>query len=163
MVAPVFREPAFVWACVALTGVCALAALAVWQRKFLLGLSEQLIRLPPSGKAVLATAVVVATVFAQKPANVSTDTHGLARIEEGVSAMPTEKSAHPPAKQPEGAAMRGAPNTEGPEERRHGEGGDVLDRIYKIDRIVEAGASSPPNSVNPVNPVKETPCLRVSV
>ena len=81
MVAPVFREPAFVWACAALTGVCALAALAVWQRKFLLGLSEQLIRLPPSGKAVLVAAVVVATVFAQKPANVSTNQHESAQVE----------------------------------------------------------------------------------
>ena len=81
MVAPVFREPAFVWACAALTGVCALAALAVWQRKFLLGLSEQLIRLPPSGKAVIVTAVVVATVFAQKPTNASTNQHESAQVE----------------------------------------------------------------------------------
>ena len=52
MAAPVFRESVFVWACVGLVGGCALAALAAWQRKFLLGLSEGFVRLPPSGKAV---------------------------------------------------------------------------------------------------------------
>ena len=122
MVAPVLRESAFVWTCVALMGGCAFAAFVVQQRMFLLGISEQFIRLPPSGKAVLAAAVVVATVFAQKPANVTTDSHGLAQIEEVVSATPTEESAYPPAKQPEGASRRGALNTEGFEEWRHGEG-----------------------------------------
>ena len=73
MVAPFFRELAFVLACVALMGGCALAALAIWQRRFLLGLLERFVRLPPSTKAVLVTAVVVATVFAQRPANVATD------------------------------------------------------------------------------------------
>ena len=127
--APIFREPALVWACVALMCVCALAALAVWQRKFLLGLSERFLSLSPSSKAALVAAVVVATAVARKPANVSTDLHGLTRIEEGVSAMPTEKPAYPPAKQPEGGAMRGTPNTEGLKERRLGEGGDVLTLI----------------------------------
>ena len=141
MVAPVFRESALVWVCVALTGGCLAVAVAVWARHFLRELSEQFIRLPPSAKAVLAAAVVVATVFAQKPGNVSTNQHESARAEEGVSATL---------------------NAEEAEVGRLGEGGDVLDRIDKIDRIVEAGASSPPNPVNPVNPVKETPCLPTS-
>ena len=81
MVAPVFRELAFVWACVALMGGCALAALVVRQRKFLLGLSEQFVKMPPSTKAVIVTAVVIATVFAQKTGNVATNQHESARIE----------------------------------------------------------------------------------
>ena len=81
MAAPVFRELVFVWACVALMVGCALAALAVRQRQFLLGLSERFVRLPPSTKAVIVTAVVVATVFAQKPTNVATNLHESARIE----------------------------------------------------------------------------------
>ena len=81
MVAPVFREIAFVWACVALAGGCLTVAVAVWARHFLRELSEQFIRLPPSGKAVLATAVVVATVFAQKPTNASTNQHESAQVE----------------------------------------------------------------------------------
>ena len=81
MVAPVFREPAFVWACGALTGGCLAVPVAVWARHFLRELSEPFIRLPPSGKAVLATAVVVVTVFAQKPANVSTNQHESAQVE----------------------------------------------------------------------------------
>ena len=101
MAAPVFRELAFVWACVGLVGGCALAALAAWQRKFLLGLSEGFVRLPPSGKAVLVTAVVVATVFAQKPGNVATNQHESARIE---------------------VVMPAVPNTEKTEVGRHGEG-----------------------------------------
>ena len=137
MVAPVFREPAFVWACVLLASVCALAALAVWQRKFLLGLSERFFKLPPSSKAVIVTAVVIATVFAQKPTNVSTNQHESARIDVEVSATPIEEPT--------------AFNTEEAEGGRHGDGNDVLDRIDS-DR---AGSSNP---VNPVNPVKETPC-----
>ena len=127
MVAPVFRESAFVWLCVALTGGCLAVAVAVWARKFLREVSEQFIRLSPSAKAVLAAAVVVATVFAQKPTNVSTNQHESARIEEVVSATPTEEPAYPPAKQPEGAARRGALNTEETEGGRHGAGfeGDV--------------------------------------
>ena len=149
MVAPVLREPAFVWSCVALAGGCLAAAVAVRARKFLRELSEQFIRLPPSGKAVLAATVVVATVFAQKPTNVSTNQHESTRAE---VTMP----AYPPAKQPEGAARRGALNTEETEGGRHGEGHEVLDRSDKIDRISEADASNPSN---PMNPVKETPCL----
>ena len=120
MVAPVLREPAFVWSCVALAGGCLAAAVAVRARKFLRELSEQFIRLPPSGKAVLAATVVVATVFAQKPTNVSTNQHESTRAE---VTMP----AYPPAKQPEGAARRGALNTEETEGGRHGAGfeGDV--------------------------------------
>ena len=60
--------------------VCALAVLVLRHQKFLLGLSEQFVRLPPSGKAVIATAVALATVFAQKPGDVSTDSHGFTRI-----------------------------------------------------------------------------------
>ena len=120
MVAPVFRESAFVWLCVALTGGCLAVAVAVWARKFLREVSEQFIRLSPSAKAVLAAAVVVATVFAQKPTNVSTNQHESARIEEVVSATPTEEPAYPPAKQPEGAARRGALNAEETEIGRRG-------------------------------------------
>ena len=101
MVAPVFRELAFVWACVALMGGCALAALVVRQRKFLLGLSEQFVKMPPSTKAVIVTAVVIATVFAQKPGNVATNQHESARIE---------------------VVMPAVPNTEKTEVGRHGEG-----------------------------------------
>ena len=81
MVAPVFRESALVWVCVALTGGCLAVAVAVWARHFLRELSEQFIRLPPSAKAVLAAAVVVATVFAQKPMNVSTNQPESAQVE----------------------------------------------------------------------------------
>ena len=101
MVAPVFRGLAFVWACVALMGGCALAALVVRQRKFLLGLSEQFVKMPPSTKAVIVTAVVIATVFAQKPGNVATNQHESARIE---------------------VVMPAVPNTEKTEVGRHGEG-----------------------------------------
>ena len=80
MVAPVFRESVFVLVCVALMGGCALAALAAWQGKFLLGLSERFVKLPPSTKAVIVTAVVIATVSAQKPENVATNLHESARI-----------------------------------------------------------------------------------
>ena len=73
MVAPVFRESAFVWACASLVGGFALAALVVWQRWLLLELSERFVKLPPSTKAVIVTAVALATVFAQKDVNVSTD------------------------------------------------------------------------------------------
>ena len=104
MVAPVLRESAFVWACVALVGGCLAVAVAVWARKFLRELSEQFIRLPPSGKAVLAAAVVVATVFAQKPTNVSTNQSESAEIEANLSEVP--------------AAL----NTEESEIGRHGEG-----------------------------------------
>ena len=81
MVAPVFRESVFVWACVALMGGCALAMLAIRQRTFLLGLTERFVRLPPSSKAVIVTAVVIATVFAQKPTNVSTNQPESAQVE----------------------------------------------------------------------------------
>ena len=53
-------------------------------------------------------------------------------------------------------------NTENEEERRHGEGNEVLDRIDKIDRI-EGEGTDLSNPVNHVNPVKETPCLTNSV
>ena len=135
MVAPVLREPAFIWACVLLLNVCVLAALVVRHQEFLLGFLERFIRLPPSGKAVLATAVVVATVFAQKPTNESTNQSESAEIEANLS----EVSA--------------TLNTENEEDRRHGEGEDGLDRI---DKISEADTSNPSN---PENPVKETPCL----
>ena len=104
MVTPVFRESAFVLACVALAGGCLTVAIAVWARHFLRELSEPFIRLPPSGKAVLATAVVVATVFAQKPTNASTNQSESAEIEANLS----EVSA--------------TLNTENEEDRRHGEG-----------------------------------------
>ena len=130
----IFRAPAFVWACVALAGGCFAAATAVCARKFLLGLLGQFIRLPPATKAVIVTAVVVATVFAQKPTNVATNLHESARIEE---------------------VMPAALNTENEEERRHGEGVGVLDRS---DRIEGEGTGSS-NPVNPVNPVKKSPCL----
>ena len=81
MVAPVLREPAFIWACAALAGGCLVVAVAVRARHFLRELSEQFIRLPPSGKAVLVAAVVVATVFAQKPTSVSTNQHESAQVE----------------------------------------------------------------------------------
>ena len=90
MVAPVFREPAFVWACVALVGGCLAVAVAVWARHFLRELSEQFICLPPMSKAVLAAAVVVATVFAQKPMNVSTNLHESAKIKANESATLAE-------------------------------------------------------------------------
>ena len=110
MVAPVFRESAFVWACVALMGGCVLAALVVRQRKFLMGLSEEFIKLPPSAKAVLATAVVVATVFAQKPTNVSTNQHESARVET------THTEAHiPRAKRAAKQALCGVSHGEGEE------------------------------------------------
>ena len=81
MVAPVFRESALVWVCVALTGGCLAVAVAVWARHLLHEVSEQFIKLPPSAKAVLAAAVVVATVFAQKPMNVSTNQPESAQVE----------------------------------------------------------------------------------
>ena len=104
MVAPVFREPTFIWACAALTGGCLTVAVAVRARHFLREVSEQFIRLPPSGKAVLAAAVVVATVFAQKPTSVSANQPESARVEANLS----EVSA--------------TLNTENEEDRRHGEG-----------------------------------------
>ncbi len=106
-VAEIFRTPYFVWACVALAGGCLAAATAVCARKFLLGLLEQFVRLPPSSKADLVTAVVVATVFAQKPANVATNLHESARIEEVMPAASAEGSA--------------TLNAEDEEMRRHGE------------------------------------------
>ncbi len=93
MVAPVFRESAFIWACVSLTVVCVLAALVVRHQKFLLGFLERFIKLPPSAKTVIVTAVVVATVFAQKPGNVTTDSHGLAQVEQ-VDTAHTEARSH---------------------------------------------------------------------
>ncbi len=93
MVAPVFRDQAFVWACIALMGGCALAALMLRQRKFLLGLSERFVRLPPSAKAVIVTAVVVATVFAQKPGNVATNLHESVQVEQ-VDTAHTEARSH---------------------------------------------------------------------
>ncbi len=50
-----------------------------------------------------------------------------------------------------------APNTEETEKGRRGESTNK-----SVGRIVEAGASIAPNPVNPVIPVKETPCLRPS-
>ncbi len=93
MVAPFFRESAFVWACIALMGGCALTALMLRQRKFLLGLSERFVKLPPSTKAVIVTAVVVATVFAQKPVNVSTNQHESVLVEQ-VDTAHTEARSH---------------------------------------------------------------------
>ena len=81
VVAPIFQESAFVWLCAALAGGCLVVAVAVRARHFLRELSERFIRLPPSGKAVLVAAVVVATVFAQKPANVLTNQHESAQVE----------------------------------------------------------------------------------
>ncbi len=52
------------------------------------------------------------------------------------------------------------PNAEETEMRRHGGMGKVLDRI---DRIIEVGSPRLSNLVNPVNPVKKTPCLTNSV
>ena len=91
-------------------GGCVLAALVVRQRKFLMGLSEEFIKLPPSAKAVLATAVVVATVFAQKPTNVSTNQHESARVET------THTEAHiPRAKRAAKQALCGVSHGEGEE------------------------------------------------
>ena len=69
------------WACAVLAGGCLAAAGVLRTRKFLLGLSERFARLPSFSKAVIVTAVVVATVFAQKPGNVATNQHESARIE----------------------------------------------------------------------------------
>ncbi len=69
------------WACAVLAGGCLAAAGVLRMRKFLLGLSERFARLPSFSKAVIVTAVVVATVFAQKPGNVATNQHESARIE----------------------------------------------------------------------------------
>ena len=104
MVAPVLRESAFVLACAALAGGCLAVAVAVWARHFLRELSEQFIRLPPTSKAVLVAAIVVATVFAQKPTSASTNQSESAEIEANLS----EVSA--------------TLNTEDEEDRRHGEG-----------------------------------------
>ena len=104
MVAPVLRESAFVWLCVVFAGGCLAVAVAVRARHFLHELSEQFISLPPSGKAVIAAAVVVATVFAQKPTSASTNQSESAEIEANLS----EVSA--------------TLNTEDEEDRRHGEG-----------------------------------------
>ena len=104
MVAPVFREPTFIWACAALTGGCLTVAVAVRARHFLREVSEQFIRLPSTSKAVLVAAVVVATVFAQKPTSVSANQPESARVEANLS----EVSA--------------TLNTENEEDRRHGEG-----------------------------------------
>ena len=104
MVAPVLRESAFVWLCVVFAGGCLAVAVAVRARHFLHELSEQFISLPPTSKAVLVAAIVVATVFAQKPTNVSTNQSESAEIEANLS----EVSA--------------TLNTEDEEDRRHGEG-----------------------------------------
>ena len=131
MVAPVFRESAFVWACVALMGGCVLAALVVRQRKFLMGLSEEFIKLPPSAKAVLATAVVVATVFAQKPTNVSTNQSESAEIEANLSEVSTasDTCAEETPSVSEGRSQSDSERSEPPartreksEIGRHGEG-----------------------------------------
>ena len=140
MVAPVLREPALVWSCVALAGGCLAAAVAVRARKFLRELSEQFIRLPPSGKAVLAAAVVVATVFAQKPTNVSTNQHESTQAEEGVSATPSEKPA--------------ALNTEETEVGRHGEGSEGGDPTV--------ASTTPTNSPCLTNSVTSRPLARPS-
>ena len=98
MVAPAFRESALVWVCVALTGGCLAVAVAVWARHFLRELSEQFICLPPMSKAVLAAAVVVATVFAQKPTNVATNSPCLTN---SVTSRPLARpSGSPSAKVP---------------------------------------------------------------
>ncbi len=177
MVAPVFRESAFVWACVLMLSVCALAALAAWQRKFLLGLSEQFVRLPPSGKAVIATAAALATVFAQKPGDVSTDFTDLHGLEDGASTnlresaraevtMPSASNtcAEETQSVSEGRSQSDSERSELParareetEEGRHG--GDSKKSLDRIDKIVEVSASRPPN---PANPVTKTPCLRFS-
>ena len=136
MVAPVFREVAFIWACVALAGGCLAVAVAVRARKFLHELSEQFIRLPPSGKAVIAAAVVVATVFAQKPTNASTNQSESARAEEGVSATL---------------------NTENEENRRHGEG--FKDGDPTVASATPTNSPCLPSSNNSVFSVADTPLL----
>ena len=118
MVAPVFRESAFVWACVTLESGCLTVAVAVRARHFLREVSEQFIRLPSTSKAVLVAAVVVATVFAQKPTSVSANQPESARVEANLSEVP--------------AAL----NTEESEIGRHGEGfegGDVeRRRLFRV-------------------------------
>ena len=101
------------------------------------------------------------------------------------------KPTYPPAKQPEGAARRGAFKTEETEARRHGgattdshglariegkrpavlntegfEGrrhGECGKTLDRIDRIVGVNTSCHLNPVNPVNPVRKTSCLQFSV
>ena len=110
MVTPVFRESAFIWACVLLLNVCVLAALVVRHQEFLLGFLERFIRLPPTSKAVLVAAVVVATVFAQKPTNESTNQHESAQVET------THTEAHiPRAKRAAKQALCGVSHGEGEE------------------------------------------------
>ena len=80
MVAPVFREPAFVWACVAPMGGCALAALVWMSRKPLLGLMEQFLLLSPFQKtfAVLTVSFVALWAGANQK-DVSSNQHESAR------------------------------------------------------------------------------------
>ena len=150
MVAPVFRESAFVWACVTLESGCLTVAVAVWARHFLRKLSEQFIRLPPSAKAVLAAAVVVATVFAQKPMNVSTNLYESAKIKANESVtlaegMPTASDTCAEETQgvSEGRSQSDSEHSELParareetESGRHGEGfegGDVeRRRLFRV-------------------------------
>ena len=156
--AEIFRAPCFVWACVVLAGGCLAAAAAVCAREFLLGLLEQFVRLPPSTKAVIATAVIVATVFAQKPGNVATNLHESARIEEVMPAASAEGSA--------------TLNAEEAEARSHGETSTdftdshgfekwvttnqhestripIRDNSCKfVDETTQGGASATPNAEN---------------
>ena len=69
-------------------------------------MAAPLLSLPPASKAALVAAVVVA----QKPANVSTNLHEAARIEEDVSATL---------------------NAEEAENRKHGDEGMVLARLSR--------------------------------
>ena len=156
--AEIFRAPCFVWACVALAGGCLAAAAAVCAREFLFGLSERFVKLPPSTKAVIVTAIIVATVFAQKPANVSTNQHESARIEEVMPAASAEGSA--------------TLNAEEAEARSHGETSTdftdshgfekwvttnqhestripIRDNSCKfVDETTQGGASATPNAEN---------------
>ncbi len=110
MVAPVLRESAFVWLCVVFAGGCLAVAVAVRARHFLRELSEQFISLPPTSKAVLVAAIVVATVFAQKPTNESTNQHESAQVET------THTEAHiPRAKRAAKQALCGVSHGEGEE------------------------------------------------
>ena len=171
MVAPIFQESAFVWACVTLAGGCLAVAVAVRTRHFLHELSEQFIRLPPSGKAVFVAAVVVATVFAQKPTNVSTNQPESARAEEGVSAtlaegMPTASDTCAEETQgvSEGRSQSDSEHSELParareetEGGRHGEGFEGGDPT--VASTTPANSPCLSNSVTSVLSVADTPPL----
>lgn len=82
MVAPLFRESAFVWACIALMGGCALTALVWMSRKPLLGLMEEFLRLSPFQKTFAVLTVSFVALWAgEKQKDVSTNQRESARIE----------------------------------------------------------------------------------